>query len=192
MDATRVGRASRPARRGVSAPAREPTLAPVDEPRLAPVREPLLVPTEEALSVRAPVPLAEQATTIRRQPPILPLERYALVTWVLGRERAEELLEGLGTEALKRAKAHLRCIVAMPSAQRQAKVAKEFGERSDAAARLKALMDEVPEPLRKEVFRRLPPYHRTLFPGRKEEPSDPLAPPLLAALAERLIREATR
>ncbi|WP_306440945.1 MULTISPECIES: hypothetical protein [Myxococcus] len=139
-----------------------------------------------------PNPLAEQATTIRRQPPALPLERYALVAWVLGRERAGELLEGLGTEALKRAKAHLRRIAALPSAQRQAKVAKEFGERSDAAARLKALMDEVPELLRKEVFRRLPAYHRTLFPGRKVEPVDPLAPPLLSALAERLIREATR
>lgn len=192
MDATRVGRAARPARRSVPAPARALVPAPRDEPRLAPVREPLPAPTEEVLSARARVPLAEQATTIRRQPPILPLERYALVTWVLGRERAEELLEGLGTEAMKRAKAHLRRIVAMPSAQRQAKVAKEFGERSDAATRLKALMDEAPEPLRKEVFLRLPPYHRTLFPGRKVEPSDPLAPPLLAALAERLIREATR
>ncbi|NTX00723.1 hypothetical protein HUA75_03010 [Myxococcus sp. CA040A] len=168
MDATRVGRASRPARKGVPVPTQEPMPAPV------------------------PNPLAEQATTIRRQPPALPLERYALVAWVLGRERAGELLEGLGTEALKRAKAHLRRIAALPSAQRQAKVAKEFGERSDAAARLKALMDEVPELLRKEVFRRLPAYHRTLFPGRKVEPVDPLAPPLLSALAERLIREATR
>ncbi|WP_338864308.1 hypothetical protein [Myxococcus stipitatus] len=143
---------------------------------------------------RAPVRevQAEQATVIRPRPPGLPLDRCALVTWILARERAEELLEGLGTGAMKRAKAHLRHIVMLPSPRRQAKVATEFGERTDAGARLKALMAEVPEALRREIFRNLPPYHRTLFPGRKVEAADPLAPPLLSALAMRLIREATR
>ncbi|MCE9667513.1 hypothetical protein LY474_06765 [Myxococcus stipitatus] len=122
----------------------------------------------------------------------LPLERYALVAWVLGRERAELLLEGLGARDAERAKAHLRYLASLPSPRRQAKVSVEFGERADAAARLKTLMDEVPEPLRKEVFRRLPPYHRSLFPGRRVEAADPLSPPALAVLAERLIREATR
>ncbi|QSQ13643.1 hypothetical protein [Myxococcus landrumensis] len=140
----------------------------------------------------ARAPRLEQATVIRPRPPALPLDRCALVTWILARERAEELLEGLGTVAMKRAKAHLRHIVMLPSPRRQAKVATEFGERADAGARLKDLMAEVPEALRKEIFRNLPPYHRSLFPGRRVEPSDPLAPPLLSALAARLVREATR
>jgi flagellar motor switch protein FliG len=121
-----------------------------------------------------------------------PLERYALVAWVLGRERAVELLSGLGVREAERAKEHLVRIAGLPSAQRQAKVAVEFGERADAAARLKSLMEEVPEPLRREIFRRLPPYHRTLFPGRQVEPVDESQPPALGGLAERLIREATR
>jgi hypothetical protein len=115
-----------------------------------------------------------------------------LVTWVLGRERAAELLDGLGEHEAERAKEHLRRIAALPSAQRQAKVAVEFGERGDAGARLKLLMAEAPEPLRRELFRRLPPYHRTLFPERRVEPPGSEAPPALGALAERLIREATR
>ena len=122
----------------------------------------------------------------------LPLERYALVAWVLGRERAAELLSGLGVREAERAKEHLMRIAGLPSAQRQAKVAMEFGERADAAARLKALMEELSEPLRREVFRRLPPYHRTLFPGLQVEPVDEAMPPAQGALAERLIREATR
>lgn len=114
------------------------------------------------------------------------------MAWVLGRERAAELLGGLGEREAERAKEHLLRLAALPSAQRQAKVAVEFGERSDAASRLKALMGEVSEPLRREIFRRLPPYHRTLFPGWRVEPADPSAPSALAVMAERLIREATR
>jgi hypothetical protein len=139
----------------------------------------------------APVEDAPIATPL---PPRLPLalERFALVTWVLGRERAPELLDGLGEHEAERAKEHLRRIAALPSAQRQAKVAVEFGERADAGARLKLLMAEAPEPLRRELFRRLPPYHRTLFPERRVDPPSPEAPPAMGVLAERLLREATR
>ncbi|HZI14333.1 MAG TPA: hypothetical protein VE153_28455, partial [Myxococcus sp.] len=102
----------------------------------------------------------EESPVASPPPPRLPLalERFALVTWVLGRERAAELLDGLGEHEAERAKEHLRRIAALPSAQRQAKVAVEFGERADAGARLKLLMAEAPEPLRRELFRRLPPY----------------------------------
>ena len=42
-------------------------------------------------------------------------------------------------------------------------------------------------------FRRLPPYQRTLFPKRRVEPPESSdEPPALCALADRLIREATR
>lgn len=147
----------------------------------------------KAEPVQATAP-AEEAPDASRPPPRLPLalERFALVTWVLGRERAAELLDGLGEHEAERAKEHLRRIAALPSAQRQGKVAVEFGERADAGARLKALMEEAPEPLRKALFRLLPPYHRTLFPERRVEPPGPEVPPALEALAERLVREATR
>ncbi|QSQ23992.1 hypothetical protein JY651_03160 [Pyxidicoccus parkwayensis] len=142
--------------------------------------------------VTAPA-LEEPPRQAKPPPPMaLPLERYALVAWVLGRERAGELLSGLGAREAERAKEHLLRIAGLPSAQRQAKVAVEFGERADAAARLKALMEEASEPLRREIFRRLPLYHRTLFPGRQVESGDAGPPSALGVLAERLIREATR
>ncbi|MCY1042446.1 hypothetical protein OV208_14070 [Corallococcus sp. bb12-1] len=122
----------------------------------------------------------------------LPLERIALVVCVLARERASELLEGLVDAEAGRALRHLERFAAMPSAQRQAKVAVEFGERADSANRLTALLDAVPEALRREVFRRLPPYHRSRFPQLDVEASVEEPAQVLVALAERRIREATR
>ncbi|HYO57311.1 hypothetical protein [Archangium sp.] len=118
--------------------------------------------------------------------------RIALVALVFGRERAEALLEGLREPEARQAKSHLAGFSALSSARRQARVAVEFGVRPDAAARLRAVMEEAPEVLRREIFRRLPPYHRGLFPERQVEPPDAAATPAVCALAERLIREATR
>ncbi len=129
----------------------------------------------------------------RPSPPIaLPLERMALVALVLGRERAEGLLEGLAEPAARQSKKYLAGFAALSSAQRQARVTVEFGVRPDAATCLRAVMEEAPEALRRELFRRLPPYHRSLFPERRVEPPDASATPGVCALAERLIREATR
>jgi hypothetical protein len=149
-------------------------------------------PLEEA--ARAPTPSPEQAAApVARTPPaLLPLARFALVALVFGRERAAELLDGLGAREAARAKEHLAHFSALSSAERQARVAVEFGMRSDPADQLRALMVEAPEALRREIFRRLPPYHRSLFPKRRVEPPDASAIPALCALAERLIREATR
>ncbi|NVJ00925.1 hypothetical protein HV824_22795, partial [Myxococcus sp. AM009] len=102
------------------------------------------------------------------------------------------LLGELGEESAVRAREHLQRLSALPSAQRQAKVAVEFGERADAAARLRRLMSDAPPMLRREIFRRLPPYHRTLFPDASLAQQASEAPPAQGALAERLIREATR
>lgn len=121
-----------------------------------------------------------------------PLERLALVVLVLGRQRAVELLEGLRAPEAEQAREHLERLAALPSAQRQARVAVEFGVRPEAAARLRALMAELPEVLRREVFRRLPPYHRSLFPEREVEQAAEAAPPRAGEWAERLVREATR
>ncbi|HEX8436687.1 hypothetical protein [Archangium sp.] len=129
-----------------------------------------------------------------RPPPStsLPLERIALVALVFGKGQAKELLDGLREPEARQAKALLEGFAALSSAQRQARVAVEFGVRPDAAVRLKSVMEEVPEVLRRELFRRLPPYHRSLFPERRVEPPDAAATPAVCALAERLIREATR
>lgn len=138
-------------------------------------------PTEEVPLLAGPVP-----------PLPMPLERLALVAWVLGRERAEELLFGLEAGAAASASEHLRRLASLPSAQRQAKVSVEFGERPDAAARLRQLMGEASPLLRGELLRRLPPYHRTLFPSEPRGAPRQDVPHALSLLAERLIREATR
>jgi hypothetical protein len=139
--------------------------------------------------VRAPTP----PEPVRPPPPTsLPLERIALVALVFGKGQAKELLDGLRETEAREAKAHLAGFAALSSARRQARAAVEFGVRPDAAMRLKAVMEEAPEVLRRELFRRLPPYHRSLFPERQVEPPDATATPAVCALAERLIREATR
>ncbi|QRN99853.1 hypothetical protein JRI60_12895 [Archangium violaceum] len=174
MEATRITRSPRP---GAKAPGDQRTVvvrAPVKPPPGHPKRPPGSEP------VRTPPPVS------------LPLERIALVALVFGRERAAVLLEGLTEPEASRAKVYLAGFAALSSARRQARVAVEFGVRPDAAARLRALMEEAPEVLRREIFRRLPPYHRSLFPEREVEPPGAAATPAVCALAERLIREATR
>jgi hypothetical protein len=133
-----------------------------------------------------------KAVAVKTPPTLLPLARFALVALVFGKERAAELLEGLGAREAERAKEHLAQFAALTSAQRQARVALEFGVRSDPSEQLRELMAEAPEALRREIFRRLPPYQRSLFPQRRVEPPDDSVTPAMGALAERLIREATR
>ena len=122
----------------------------------------------------------------------LDLERLALVALVFGRERAPALLEGLLAPEAKRARGLLAGFAALSSARRQARVAVEFGTRPEATARLRALMEEAPEVLREELFRGMPPYHRSLFPGRQVAPPRASVTEAVAAWAERLLREATR
>jgi hypothetical protein len=141
--------------------------------------------------VRKPVPRVKVAAS-KAPPTLLPLARFALVALVFGKERAAELLEGLGAREAERAKEHLAHFGALTSAQRQARVALEFGVRSEPAELLRELMAEAPEALRREIFRRLPPFHRSFFPQRRVEPPDASVTPAMCALAERLIREATR
>jgi hypothetical protein len=133
-----------------------------------------------------------EAVAVKTPPTFLPLARFALVALVFGKERAAELLEGLGAREAERAKEHLAHFAELTSAQRQARVALEFGVRSDPSEQLRELMAEAPEALRREIFRRLPPYQRSLFPQRRVEPADDSVTPAMGGLAERLIREATR
>ncbi|RKH73923.1 hypothetical protein [Corallococcus aberystwythensis] len=159
MEATRVGRALRMARKLLPARKEAPraTVADVTLPALS-----------------------------------LPLERIALVVCVLARERAAELLGGLADAEAGRALRHLERFADMPSAQRQAKVAVDFGERADAANRLSLFLEAAPEALRLEALRGLPPYHRSRFPQWEDAGPRAEAAPALTALAERRIREALR
>lgn len=213
-EVTRVVRAVRPEREAV--PAGSPSLADEATTRVGRAarvgKQPMKPPPSfedttlvsrvarsdrKALPERTP-PRSEASPRERRAAPRmsapapLALERLVLVALVLGRERAAELLEGLGEQSAERAKEQLSRFAALASAQRQARVAMEFGVVDEAAERLRALMEEASEPLRQEIFRRLPPYHRSLFPKRTVEPPGAAATPALCALAERLIREATR
>lgn len=153
-------------------------------------------PEEATRIVHRPLPkkkaAAAPARAVKAPPTFLPLARFALVALVFGKERASELLEGLGANEAARAKEHLAHFMALTSAQRQARVALEFGLRSDPAEELRALMEESPEALRREIFRKLAPYHRSLFPQRRLEASDASTSAAMSALAERLIREVTR
>lgn len=149
--------------------------------------------SEEATRItRQPVHPKRTAPAPKTPPALLPLARFALVALVFSRERAPELLEGLGAREAERAKEHLANLTALSSAQRQAKVAVEFGMRKDPSAPVRELMAEASEPLRRELFRRLPPYLRSLFPARELAPPEASATPALCSLAERLIREVTR
>ncbi|ATB27861.1 hypothetical protein [Melittangium boletus] len=142
-----------------------------------------------AKAPEAPASLASRPTPVLEP---LPLERLALVALVLGRERAAALLDGLTESDATRARDYLAGFTALSSARRQARVAVEFGVRPDAAARLRQMMEDAPGVLRREIFRRLPSFHRSLFPSFQMEPADTAVPARVGTWAERLIREATR
>lgn len=153
-------------------------------------RQPL--PKQKALAAPSRPAAVVKVVAVKAAPMFLPLARFALVALVFGKERAAELLEGLGAGEATRAKEHLAHFMALTSAERQARVALEFGMRGDPADQLRELMAEAPEALRREIFRKLAPYHRSLFPQRRLEMLNASATPAMSALAERLIREATR
>lgn len=119
------------------------------------------------------------------------LERLVLVTHTFGRTRAAALLDGLRTREALEARALLQRLSSSSSADRQARVAQQFGLVPEAAERLRSLMAEASPPLKAEILRRLPPYHRSLFPAAALS-RDEAAAPAMGVLAERLIREATR
>ncbi|MBJ6759240.1 hypothetical protein JGU66_00605 [Myxococcaceae bacterium JPH2] len=110
----------------------------------------------------------------------------------LARDRALELLDGLVAADAEQARGLLAEVATLQSARRQARVAMAFGEREDAAERLRAVMASASGPLRKALYRALPPYHRSLFPGQVLEGTAQEGASGMEALAARLIREATR
>ena len=118
-------------------------------------------------------------------------EHVALFAVAIARDRALELLEGFTEAERHLACARARAAAGWDSATRQARLQVTFGSRPDSELRLRALMAEAGPALRQEIFRVLKPYQRSLFPDFALEPGA-AATPFVVALAERLVREATR
>ncbi len=120
-------------------------------------------------------------------------ERLALFACALGRESALEVLEGLCEPSRARARAHARAVSRWDSPTRQAKVEAAFGVCPNADEQLRALMRLAAPRLQQAIYRLLPRFQRSLFPAFTLSPcsGEPLARGGVA-LAERLVREATR
>ncbi len=116
----------------------------------------------------------------------------ASFTAAFAKEEARALLEGLVEGRRERALAHAEELLALDSATRQSRLARLFGTQRGADGSLRALMVEAGPKLRAEIFRRLPPYHRSLFPAFRPASPGGAPDPGLVRYAERLIKEAVR
>lgn len=107
-------------------------------------------------------------------------------------KQPQALLATLTEDAAPLAQQVATALVSGSSAERQAKLASTFGLRADARERLRAVVCEAGPTLRNEILRVVPVWMRSwledLASFREELP----AAPLVTALAERLVREATR
>src|SRR5687767_11507708 len=91
-------------------------------------------------------------------------ERVALFAHALMKDAAAPLLEGFAKGKRKRSVAYFQALSRAPSAERQGRLASEFGTRLDSPERMRAVWAEASPELKGEIFRRLPSYLRTLFP----------------------------
>lgn len=120
-------------------------------------------------------------------------ERLALFVHSLDRSNAAALLQGLHDRHSGRALAYLQRLESMPSVERQGHLAAQFGVRADAPERVRELWADASVLLRADLYRALPPFLRTLFPGFKAAaPCDGPEGASRRAFAERLVREVTR
>lgn len=119
-------------------------------------------------------------------------ERIALFVTALHRARAEELLAGLAGEEARRATRFMGRAQKWDSPTRQAAVALEFGVRVDVEARLKEMLGKLPLKLQVCVISRLPEWQQSFFPKLLAQARTSSHSPALIALADRLVREATR
>ena len=118
-------------------------------------------------------------------------ERLALFVSGVERARAEELLSCLANPGRDRATKFARDAQGWDSATRQGRMAVAFGAPAHTADRLRQLMDCASPLMRQALFRRLAPWHQSLFPSMQGKPDLAVAP-AMEELAERLVREATR
>lgn len=135
------------------------------------------------------------ATRIDRKKPDAPRivgfpERLALFITALHKQLTDELFVGLSAPLEKRAFAFAADMKKWDSARRQARLAHEFGVRTDATQRLKQLVLSVDGVLRAAVVASLPPAVRKDFP--QFTAGGESFPEAVRALAARLVREASR
>lgn len=117
-------------------------------------------------------------------------ERVALFIGAVHRQRAEELLEGFAPTPRERSVAFVQNMKKWDSAQRQARLAHEFGVRQDAGERIQDLVVRTSGDLRSAVVASLPPAVRAQFPQFKGGADT--FPVAVRALAARLVKEASR
>ncbi len=118
-------------------------------------------------------------------------ERLALFLVALHPGAVDRLAGGLAPRVAARTRAYARNLLAAPSSDRHALLATEFGPRPDALDRVQALIVAAPPALRTALVQQLPDEWKRRFPQHTAPSTHALAP-VLAALASRLIREATR
>ena len=119
-------------------------------------------------------------------------ERLALFVTGVARSNTDELLAGLAGPVRKRATRFALEALKWDSATRQGRMAVTFGNNPRASQRLKELIADASPALQAAVFRRLAPWQQSLFPRLKDGLASPAPADAMDALAERLIREATR
>ena len=119
-------------------------------------------------------------------------ERLALFVSGVDREHSTDLLSGLSESTGKRALAFATEASTWDSATRQGRMAVAFGNHPHAAARLQQLMSDASPALRAAVLLRLAPWQKSLFEAPVTAPTSAVSSPAMEALADRLIREATR
>lgn len=117
-------------------------------------------------------------------------ERVALFVGSIHRQRADELFAGFTPEPRERAVTFVRDMKQWDSAQRQARLAHEFGVRHDAGERIQQLVVRAGGELRSAIVASLPPSVRTQFPQFKGGAET--FPTGVRALAARLVKEASR
>lgn len=157
-------------------------------------------PEKDPRRVTQPLPVPEDKTRIKApgtspgpRKGLTAPERIALFAHALVKDRARGMLESLSGEGRERALHYLDVLAQLPSSERQGRLSTEFGIRPEANTRLRELWAAAGPALKVELFKLLPPYHRSLFPDFV--PDEALvadAAPALKAFAERLVREATR
>jgi len=117
-----------------------------------------------------------------------PVQRLALFLCALHRSESAELLEGLAAGPRREALAFSAEVLRWDSSRRQARLALEFAPRDQSGERLRGLLEGAPPRLRAALLEAAPVELRS---ASGEGPPPGAASPALAALAARLVREAS-
>lgn len=129
-------------------------------------------------------------------PPVNDSDSFAaqLATFAVAmRKDAGPLLDSLVEELVPTAQRHAKALAAGTSADRQAALAKKFGLRRDAQQRLRDTVEQAGPLLRAEIHRLAPSWMRSWISDLVGDTANSsTVAPMVTALAERLIKEATK